>query len=337
MAPIRRVIHLAAALLLILPLGAAGQAFRVVGEQEVFHQTADGRRLATLMRDAPVTAVGREGAWMEVTLEGWIWSGSVAPTQRGGFDLVVSAAGGENLRLEPGGEIVARLLRGFLLESVETRGQWTRVRRTGWVRAEALAALGGEGAEPGGAPGASGSPANVAGAPSPPGAGERFAVEGPALGLRREPEGDTVAVVSSGAEVTVLERRDRWVRVRLEGWAPGSDLVPVAPEDALMDVSAGALRANPEQFEGRRVRWTVQFIALERAEAERTDFYEGEPFILARAPQRSDGFVYLAVPPELLEEVEGLRSLQSVDVLASVRTGRSALMGVPVLDLLALY
>lgn len=73
MAPIRRSFYLAMALFLTLPCGAAGQAFRVAGEQEVFHQTAEGRRLATLMRDAPVTAVGREGGWMEVTLEGWIW------------------------------------------------------------------------------------------------------------------------------------------------------------------------------------------------------------------------------------------------------------------------
>lgn len=336
MAPIRRSFYLAIALFLTLPCGAAGQAFRVAGEQEVFHQTADGRRLATLLRDAPVTAVGREGGWMEVTLEGWIWSGSVASTRRSGFDLVVSAPGGENLRLEPGGEVVARLLRGFLLESVETRGQWTRARRTGWVRADALKASDGDAATAGAAE-SGGSPADRPAGPSPPGAGERFAVESSALGLRREPGGDTVAVVSSGAEVTVLERRDRWVRVRLEAWAPGSDLVPIDPEGALTDVSAGALRANPEQYEGRRVRWTVQFIALEEAEAERTDFYEGEPFILARAPERSEGFVYLAVPPELLEEVQGLRSLQSIDVLASVRTGRSSLMGVPVLDLLALY
>ena len=45
---------------------------------------------------------------------------------------------------------------------------------------------------------------------------------------------------------------------------------------------------------------------------------------------------YVAVPPELLPEVNGLRPLQMMDVLGRVRTGRSALMGHPVLDLIAL-
>ena len=46
--------------------------------------------------------------------------------------------------------------------------------------------------------------------------------------------------------------------------------------------------------------------------------------------------MYIAVPPELLPQVESLRSLQTLEVLGRVRTGRSALMGVPILDLIAL-
>ena len=59
--------------------------------------------------------------------------------------------------------------------------------------------------------------------------------------------------------------------------------------------------------------------------------------LLARAPDPQDGFVYLAVPPELLGDVQELDALQMIDVLAQVRTGRSPLMGVPVLDLVALF
>jgi hypothetical protein len=66
------------------------------------------------------------------------------------------------------------------------------------------------------------------------------------------------------------------------------------------------------------------------------DFYEGEPFILARSTDGNQGFVYVAVPPELLQEVSGLRPLQVIEVLGRIRTGRSALMGHPVLDLIAL-
>jgi hypothetical protein len=38
----------------------------------------------------------------------------------------------------------------------------------------------------------------------------------------------------------------------------------------------------------------------------------------------------------MVPRVEGLRPLETVDVLARVRTGRSSLMGVPILDLLAI-
>lgn len=105
----------------------------------------------------------------------------------------------------------------------------------------------------------------------------------------------------------------------------------------LAGVSAAALRANPDEYAGARLRWTVRILSLERAEPERIDFYEGEPFLLARAPDPGDGLVYIAVPQELLAAAEKLRPLQTLDVLVRVRTGRSALLWVPILDLLALY
>lgn len=105
----------------------------------------------------------------------------------------------------------------------------------------------------------------------------------------------------------------------------------------LTGVSAAALRANPDEYAGARLRWTVRFLSLERAEPERIDFYEGEPFLLARAPDPGDGLIYVAVPPELLAAAEKLRPLQTLDMLVRVRTGRSALLRVPILDLLALY
>ncbi|MXW55649.1 MAG: hypothetical protein F4Z59_02880 [Gemmatimonadales bacterium] len=105
----------------------------------------------------------------------------------------------------------------------------------------------------------------------------------------------------------------------------------------LTGVSAASLRANPDGYAGARLRWTVRFLSLERAEPERIDFYEGEPFLLARGPDPGDGLVYIAVPQELLAAAEKLRPLQTLDILVKVRTGRSALLRVPILDLLALY
>ncbi len=331
------------AVLPVLPLAprsVAAQTMRVAAEQEVFRQTADGKRLATVMGDTELAVVGREGGWTEVRLEGWIWSRSVAATNRGGFELVVSAVGGENLRDRPGGRIAARLLRGFLLERVEEEEDWTRVRRTGWMWGPSLApaspsAAPGSGAASVPPPAEAGTEASGAASGEPP--FERVVVGERPLRVRLSPQGDTIADLRSGADLRVLERREGWARVQLEGWVPAGELAATQPDSSLAELSAADLGANPERFVGRRVRWSVQFISLERAEAVRTDFYEGEPFVLARAPDPSHGFVYLAVPPELLDRVERLEGLETIEVVARVRTGRSALMGVPILELLTLY
>lgn len=320
----------------LLTVGVPGtslsQAVAVSEEPETFRKTPGGRELGEVLPGARLAQVRSEGEWAEVTLDGWIPTSSLASTTREGFDRVVSRVGGETLRVRPDGQAIARLLQGFLLDRVEERNGWTRVRRSGWVRAVAVSPAGlGSFARPA-----------VDSADRPPALvteGRRLEVgEGP-VGLREAPGagGDTVAIVSPGTGMVVLDRTDGWTRVRVDGWARSEELVTQDPDSVLADVSAAALRASPDEYRGRKVRWSVQFVALERAEPERTDFYEGEPFILARAPDPGEGFVYLAVPPELLPDVEGLRPLQRIDVLGQVRTGRSTLMGVPILDLLALF
>ncbi len=312
---------------------ARAQVQEVVVDGETFRKTADGRRLADLAAGARVAITRSEGPWAEVLLEGWIPSEAIAPTTREGYNAIISPVGGADLVVRPGGQVAARLLQGFLLDRVEDREGWTRVRRSGWVRGESLrpvaaaeAAFGRPATEP-----------DVARPPALVSAGRRVLTGETPIDVRGAPDGDTVAVVHPGTPLTVVERGNRWTRVRVEGWVRSDRLATADPDSVLVEVSAGGLRASPDQYQGLRVRWTVQFIALERAEPERTDFYEGEPFILARAPDPGDGFVYVAVPPELLAAVEAVRPLQNIDVLARVRTGRSALMGVPILDLLALF
>jgi hypothetical protein len=46
-------------------------------------------------------------------LEGWIWSASVGPDGRDGHDLVVTVRGGENLRVAPNGDVIARVRTGM--------------------------------------------------------------------------------------------------------------------------------------------------------------------------------------------------------------------------------
>ncbi len=98
-----------------------------------FARAAAGRPLGTLRTGAEVSAGPTRAGWTEVTLEGWIFERSVGRDVRDGFQIGVSAAGGENLREEPNGRVLARLRYGALLERTGRRGDWVRVRRKGWV------------------------------------------------------------------------------------------------------------------------------------------------------------------------------------------------------------
>jgi hypothetical protein len=155
--------------------------------------------------------------------------------------------------------------------------------------------------------------------------------------LLQSPDGDTLARVRPMTPMEVVATDGNWARVRVDGWVwlPGL----ASPSDTgavLRDLSAAVITANPENFRGRTVEWRLQFISLERAERIRTDFYEGEPFILARGPGDENAFVYVAVPPERVAAVERLGPLERIVVLGRVRTGRSRVMGAPVLDLIEL-
>jgi len=347
--PLRTFSHLAlwiaaaAAGSIRLAPSASAQTARVTSSTS-FLQTAAGRRLGTVRPGSTLDPTGKtSGSWSEVVLQGWIWTGSVVRTSRDGFDLSVSVAGGENFRDAPStqGAVQARLLQGFLLDRLGESGRWTQARRTGWVSTSALAAAAAaaDDAQPARRdPSASRSAGSAGASPEVRGTEEeRLRVSGTPARLYLSPEGDTVGVVRPGADLAVLAREGAWVRVRLSGWVRAADLLPADSTAQRSTLSAADLRLNPDEYQGLQVRWSVQFVSLERAEAVRTDFYEGEPFILARAPDPSDGFVYLAVPPELLSVAGELPPLEMIEILARVRTGRSAIMGAPVLDLLAFY
>lgn len=314
--------YLIAVLLLAWPATVQAQATgRVRVAQENFRKEPNGTLLGAVLQGTEFPVVAERGSWVLVELQGWIWAPSVAQTTREGFDLTVTVSGGENLRASASGQaaIQARLLEGCLLERVDASGNWVQVRRRGWLWRAAV---------------------EISGAVPPGGPGQEETDIQPLITARTllpvyaTPDGDTVATFEPGAQAQVLGRTGDWIRIRLDGWVYG----PAALDSAIDladtgEITPAQLRADPGRYRGALVRWRVQFISLQRAERARTDFEEGEPFIHARGPAGDLGFVYLAVPEELLPIAESLDPLEYVTVVGRVRTGRSSLLGSPIVDL----
>lgn len=323
--------------LLACPATASAQGATVSVERENFRAAPRGTVIAELDRGTELTPGESRDRWREVTLEAWVWSASLREEQQDGYDLVVAAAEGENLRVTPNGTRVGRARPGMRLNRVETQDRWVRVRRTGWIWEPSLDVRQVDGpaeqpARPEQPPGAE-QPAGAA----PPGAEREFLAAGSrGLLILGAPAGDTLARVHPGGSVQVLGREGDWTRVRVEGWAVTASLTAedTASSSVLRDISLAELQAEPEQVRGRLVEWTVQFIALQHAERFRTDFMEGEPFILARGPGDDAGFVYIAVPPEQEGALKSLGPLERFRVMGRVRTARSRLTDAPVIDLL---
>src|ERR1051326_598940 len=116
------------------------QAPARLGQETPFLREPGGLRLATLAAGARVAPGRTAGDYTEVTFTGWIWSASLRPDRRDGYELSVRANGGEKVRAAPDGELLGRAVEGALFSRVSRRGGWTLVRRTGWVSRAALAA-----------------------------------------------------------------------------------------------------------------------------------------------------------------------------------------------------
>jgi hypothetical protein len=143
-----------------------------------------------------------------------------------------------------------------------------------------------------------------------------------------------VGQLAKGATVEILARDRDWVRVRLEGWVRESDLA--ITDSTMRPLSAADIRANPEGTKGKLVQWHVEAVALQTADALRSGFQQGEPYLLALGPAPEKTLVYLAVPETLLATARSLQPLAQVTVTARVRNGKSEPAGVPILDLQSL-
>ena len=153
------------------------------------------------------------------------------------------------------------------------------------------------------------------------------------MAVHDAPEGRTVATVSAAVPVVPLARDKGWVRVRVEGWA--KDDGQLVPADAATRVlSAADLRADPQGARGKTVRWDIEVLALQTADALHRDLTLDEPYLLARGPGNENTLLYVALPPGLLAAAKALQGAAPVMVtlVATVRNGRSEPVGVPILD-----
>jgi hypothetical protein len=312
------------------------------------HSTPGGSAIAELPRGAPIRTGTARNGWTQVTIEGWVVSTRLG-TRRDTLDRTVTGSGTLVMRAQDGPRqaVVATLETGTLLKRVQERNGWTRVRRAGWARSADLAA------------GASRpTPTPAAAKAAPPAAASKVAAETKAIAepeppmpptsssdvaeralrattLLSAPGGAERATIRAGSVIETLARDRGWVRVRVEGWIPERDLA-VADSASESRVSAADLRANPEHYRGAVVRWEMQMIAFQRADALRKGMANNEPYLLLRGPGTESALVYAAIPSSLMEQARALTAMETVWVTARVREGRSAPVGVPIIDLLSI-
>jgi len=313
-------------------------------DNEAFLVEPGGARLGRLARGAAFTSGGARAGFTALTIEGWVWKASLRAEARDGHTLRVTKAGEENLRIVPNGSIVARLVSGALLDEVARRGGWVLVRRGGWVATAGLLVAGPVPAAAPQRPRAA-APAPRAAVVAPEAAAAaaettataqdadpRLAVTRTRIALHRGPGASPAGSLEADMPVRITARAGEWVRVETQGWVRERDLRP-AGNGAVNNVTAAELRTHPERFKGRLIRWTIQFIALQTADDFRPDFTAGERYILARGPAPEYAFAYVVVPAEQAAAVGRIAPLTSVTIIARVRSGRSAYLANPILEL----
>lgn len=322
------------ALVLSVTPADAQDRYRVVQDENFRREPRpDGRRLASIIQDSEVSGDTVRSGWVRVTVQGWIWSRSLRGINSSGFDHEVSASSGENLRAFPNGDIIARLERGFRLREEARDGAWVRVSRTGWMWGRSLQRMSSQSVSGGSVtpeqPPASAPP--VQGEVLPENVGLDFAVTAGTAALRQTPDGDTTGTLKADAPVRIVGRSGEWVRVRTEGWVRESDLT-AGSEGVLVGVSGAEVRAQPREFEGKLIQWTLQYIAVQVADDLRPEIPVGQKYMLARGPMPEAGFVYLLLDESAVEALENVAPLAQLVVLARVRVGRTRYLGNPVLD-----
>ncbi|OYV74229.1 MAG: hypothetical protein B7Z72_00620 [Gemmatimonadetes bacterium 21-71-4] len=304
----------------------------------VLYSAPGSRELATVTQGTALTPIASSGAYVRVTLHGYIAT-SLLGGKRDSFPATV-AASGARLRgsASTSATVVAEVKQGMGLHVVKRSGGWTEVERAGWIRRSALPAAARRDPQvkkPIQKPAPPAAPADTSpprGAVAPVSADAVTPVT--SAPLAAAPGLPAVATVVRGAVLTPLARDRGWVRVQLDGWMREDDLT--AADSSLARLSAADLRANPDQYVGRLLRWTVTVLAFQTADPLRHDMSPDEPYLLARGPGDENSMMYLTLPPALVAKAKAYAPLTTVVVTARVRTGRSDPSGVPILDVVSI-
>ncbi len=316
-----------------------GNRYRVNVDNAWFYQDVAGRRIARLARGAILPAGATRNDWMQVLLEGWIFSTSVGPSDRPDFDLLVIRSPNENLRAAPAGPLVAELSQGFGLKRASpdsSSGQWLHVTRIGWVQRSALAPMADIVATRTADTSEVGDSSTPAPRPEPPAPIDSTRAQPVRMTtLYRVPDGPEAGTVATDTPLRVLSRNGEWTRVQFEGWVKGGDL-QAAPAGVLVGVTAAELRTEPQRYAGQVLRWNLEFIAIQKADELRPDIPTGSSYVLARGPLPERGFVYVVVPDARLPAFRALTPLVMMTITARVRNGRSRYLGNPIVDLISL-
>jgi hypothetical protein len=156
------------------------------------------------------------------------------------------------------------------------------------------------------------------------------------IALRGAPDGQPVGTLGPQSMLVAVAHDRGWVRVRTEGWVRETEVA--ATDASQVTISAADLRADPDGTRGKTVRWDIEVLALATADPLRKGLNPDEPYLLARGPGSESALLYIAVPPSLLALARTVasRAPVPVSIVATVRSGRSEPVGVPILDVQSL-
>lgn len=318
-----------AALMVALPLGAQGQ--ERIARATDFMKDPGGTVLGHLAVGTTLLGGAVKGDWEEVTVDAWILASALRDDNREGFDVAVNLAAGTTMRAGPGtGASVGTLRTGALFKRRQSKSGWVNVRRTAWVlRASLASAKPAATAAPKPATTVTTPPAQPAATEPAGNASVSMLVGGTAIA--DVPSGATFATLEAPVKAEVLEHRAGWAHVRIDGWVRDGSIGEAPPPGS---ITAADLRSQPDRYVGQTVEWTLQVIAVQKADELRPELPTGQPYVLARGPLPENGFVYMLIPPDQEAFFRGLQPLAKVRVRATVKAGRSKYLQVPVLSFL---